>query len=294
MKKYRILSILFLLLSLAGVLYLVKSNQDIRNRAAGEYNGGSLCGGNINNWCSQNGINASLSKCPGEWNSSCWKNTVVVRDGSSLCLEQNFCGSQQLDVYFGPNDSCWVDYWDDSCDAPTATPRSPTNTPIPPTNTPTPTATGTPRPTNTPTPTATTTPVPPTPTSLPNTCGGTCGSNGNCQSDYVCFEGYCRNPSCTSSIDCVCPGEPNLCGGTCGSNTNCKSNLFCSEGFCRNPSCPGQTDCVCQSSPVPTKVVANGPSPTRIILLETGVEFPSQILTLVGGIITLLGFLILL
>ena len=320
MKKYRILSILFLLFSLAGVLYLVKNNQDIRDRANnGEYNGGSLCGGNINNWCSQNGITATKYTCPNEWNPSCGKQEQVVRDGSSLCLERDFCGSQQLDVYYVGGGSCWIDYWDYSCDVtPTNTPVPPTNTPTPTntpvptatntpmptaTNTPVPTATGTPQPTNTPKPTATNTPMPTatntpmptaTPTSKPNTCGGTCGSNSNCQSDYVCYQGYCRNPSCTSSPDCICPGEPNLCGGTCGSNTNCKSNLFCSEGFCRNPSCPGQVNCICQASPVPTKVIAEGPSPTRIILLESGVEFPSQILTLVGGIITLLGFLILL
>jgi len=172
MKKYRILSIIFLLFSLVGVLYLVKNNQDIRDRAAGEYNGGSLCGGNINNWCSQNGINASLSKCPGEWNPSCWKNTVVVRDGSSLCLQKNYCGSQQLDIYYPNGGSCWVDYWDYSCEEPTATPIPPTSTPVPPTNTPNPIATKTPKPTatSTPKPTATGTPKPtntPTPTSTP-------------------------------------------------------------------------------------------------------------------------------
>ena len=325
MKKYSIFSILFLLFSLIGVLYLVKNNQDIRDRAAGEYNGGSLCNGYINNWCSQNGVTATLSKCPNQWQSSCWNDKTIK--GTSLCLEKNYCGSQQLDVYFNGGGSCWVDYWDYSCDAPTATQKPPTATQKPPTATqkpptatqkpptatqkpptatqkpptatlkPTLTPTNTPRPTatNTPTPTATGTLKPtPTPTSTPNTCGGTCGSNSNCQSDYVCFDGYCRNPSCTNSVDCICPGEPNLCGGTCGSNTNCKSNFFCSGGFCRNPSCPDETNCICQSTIVPTKVIAEGPSPTRIILLESGVEFPSQILTLVGGIITLLGFLILL
>ena len=48
------------------------------------------------------------------------------------------------------------------------------------------------------------------------------------------------------------------------------------------------------NTPVPTDVLAQGPSPTRIILPESGIEFPSQILTIVGSIITLLGFLILL
>jgi len=37
-----------------------------------------------------------------------------------------------------------------------------------------------------------------------------------------------------------------------------------------------------------------GPSPTRIILPLAGFDFPSQALTLLGGIIILLGFLVLL
>jgi hypothetical protein len=38
----------------------------------------------------------------------------------------------------------------------------------------------------------------------PNFCGGTCGSNYNCQANFFCFEGYCRNPICSSSVDCIC------------------------------------------------------------------------------------------
>ena len=38
----------------------------------------------------------------------------------------------------------------------------------------------------------------------PNFCGGTCGSNYNCQANFFCFEGYCRNPLCSSSVDCIC------------------------------------------------------------------------------------------
>lgn len=48
------------------------------------------------------------------------------------------------------------------------------------------------------------------------------------------------------------------------------------------------------NTPIPTTVIAEGPSPTRIILPQSGVEFPSQMLTIFGGIVTLLGFLILL
>lgn len=48
-------------------------------------------------------------------------------------------------------------------------------------------------------------------------------------------------------------GEPNACGGTCGSNYNCKMNYFCFEGFCRNPLCKTDTDCVCSTSTPTTK-----------------------------------------
>lgn len=48
------------------------------------------------------------------------------------------------------------------------------------------------------------------------------------------------------------------------------------------------------STPVPTLVIAQGPSPTRIILPEAGVDFPAKTLSIIGIIVTLLGFLILL
>lgn len=38
----------------------------------------------------------------------------------------------------------------------------------------------------------------------PNFCGGTCGSNYNCQANFFCFEGFCRNPICADDSDCVC------------------------------------------------------------------------------------------
>ncbi len=53
----------------------------------------------------------------------------------------------------------------------------------------------------------------PTPTpGTPNACGGTCGSDTNCQSGMVCYitsgtTGVCRNPSCLTSTNCVC-GTP--------------------------------------------------------------------------------------
>lgn len=74
----------------------------------------------------------------------------------------------------------------------------------PPSGTPTPTPSGTPveTPTGTPGPTPTNTP------GQPNACGGTCGSNSNCQANYICSNGFCRNPSCPQSQNCVCaPGS---------------------------------------------------------------------------------------
>lgn len=39
----------------------------------------------------------------------------------------------------------------------------------------------------------------------PNECGGTCGSNYNCQAGLFCYQGFCRNPACQADTNCVCP-----------------------------------------------------------------------------------------
>lgn len=45
----------------------------------------------------------------------------------------------------------------------------------------------------------------PTPTAgEPNECGGTCGSNYNCQAGLFCYQGFCRNPACQEETNCVC------------------------------------------------------------------------------------------
>lgn len=41
----------------------------------------------------------------------------------------------------------------------------------------------------------------------PNYCGGTCGSNYNCQPNYFCHEGYCRRPQCPTDTNCDCITE---------------------------------------------------------------------------------------
>lgn len=48
------------------------------------------------------------------------------------------------------------------------------------------------------------------PTGAPNSCNGTCGSNSNCQSNYICYipsgsiSGNCRNTQCLTETDCTC------------------------------------------------------------------------------------------
>ncbi len=42
------------------------------------------------------------------------------------------------------------------------------------------------------------------PEGAPNFCGGTCGSNNNCQVNYFCYQGFCRKPECADSSDCNC------------------------------------------------------------------------------------------
>lgn len=47
-----------------------------------------------------------------------------------------------------------------------------------------------------------------TPTDSPNgeanSCGGTCGSNYNCKSEFFCYQGFCRNLACPTESDCTC------------------------------------------------------------------------------------------
>lgn len=72
--------------------------------------------------------------------------------------------------------------------------------------TPTPTVTPTATPTSTPTMSATPTSTPTQ--GEPNYCGGTCGSNYNCQGGLFCSNGFCRNPVCSDESDCNCKTTP--------------------------------------------------------------------------------------
>jgi hypothetical protein len=42
----------------------------------------------------------------------------------------------------------------------------------------------------------------------PNTCGGTCGSNYNCNAPLYCFNGFCKNPDCPNDFTCGCKATP--------------------------------------------------------------------------------------
>lgn len=48
----------------------------------------------------------------------------------------------------------------------------------------------------------------------PNTCGGTCGSNANCQAGLVCYTGFCRNPQCKETANCSCVAPSSRPSGT--------------------------------------------------------------------------------
>lgn len=138
-------------------------------------------------------------------------------------LPENKC--YQLDTIISTGDARWCDLTKDRgsyCNgyaSNLSTCRIPTPTPtIIPTQVPTPTPTMTPTPTVVPTPVNTPTATPtPTPTYVPgepNYCGGTCGSNYNCQPGYFCLiqngqtSGYCRNPQCSGESDCSCKASP--------------------------------------------------------------------------------------
>jgi len=59
--------------------------------------------------------------------------------------------------------------------------------------------------TPTPTPTVTPTPTPtPTPAPTPASCNSSCTTSADCQSGMACINNVCRNPSCSTSPNCVC------------------------------------------------------------------------------------------
>ncbi|HJY98216.1 MAG TPA: hypothetical protein VJ227_00690 [Patescibacteria group bacterium] len=58
-------------------------------------------------------------------------------------------------------------------------------------------------PTPSPSPTPTVTPTP-TATPVAGACNAACTTNSNCAGGNVCSSGFCRNPLCTSAVNCSC------------------------------------------------------------------------------------------
>ncbi|MEK7166278.1 MAG: hypothetical protein AAB874_05725, partial [Patescibacteria group bacterium] len=127
---------------------------------------------------------------------------------------------------------------------------------------PTPAATHPPGISPQPTPRAT---PPATPAATPTLiCNSVCQTDNQCPTSMICNGGFCRNPQCTASSNCLCAsplpsptpspgiGGPNssptpsttpvpYCNASCTENTQCPSTMICyiaagqTTGACRNP-----------------------------------------------------------
>ena len=129
--------------------------------------------------------------------------------------------------------------------------------------------------TPTPTPTPTATPGPGT----PNACGGTCGSDSNCQTGLVCYNNFCRNPSCNTSSDCVCRATP----------TNAPTAT-------PKPAAPIKTPTptpIVTVTPTPTALTAVTPAPTATAVAEapslpaSGTNWPTIVAAWFGAAVIL-------
>lgn len=209
--------------------------------------------------------------CPGQFigeagaSQSC---TTLPKAGFNINC---YCGTIQIDTIGAGFKSqsmkcgCASNNVDVSTQTVTTATKIPTPTFVITTDTPAPTPTGTYIPTNTPTPT---TPViTNTPTPIPTIAYLGCGYTPCDTTGKICNSGLTCVTANNSNQYCSLPQYVNTC----------KTN-------------PGYAGC-CTA---PDTKITEGPSPTRIILPISGVEFPSQALTIIGGIATLLGFLILL
>ena len=137
---------------------------------------------------------------------------------------------------------------------------------------------------------STPTPTPTTPPDEPS-CNDNCVGNSDCPSDQICSDGRCRNPSCTSESDCVCPRE---CNSPCGSNNDCESDKVCSNGLCRHPDCLNDSDCVCdisQPTPAPTTPPTAAPRATdEPALPGAGVATPTLVGLSAGILLLIISF----
>lgn len=166
---------------------------------------------------------------------------------------------------------------------PSATPtgtRVPTLTPTAtrvPSSTPTPTRgpTSTPGPSQTPTST-------PRPTSTPHSLS--CGDTTCNQENHQCQEGLVCLTLSNGSYRCTMPEYQDACYAN-PSTSSC----------CQAPAPTTTTRPTSTPKPTSTPVyIAQGPTPTRIVLPNAGFDLPIKGLTIVGTIVTLLGLLILL
>lgn len=159
----------------------------------GDYQGGWICKVGVNGYISGPCLEGNRIPGTGSYNKppSCFCGVIQIDGGDYDGTYKSECGCDQNDEESNPTPN----------PTPTVTPTTtPVNTPS---STPTATPTNSPTPTSTPIPTATS-------TGAPNYCGGTCGSNSNCQGNLFCFienrgsSGFCRNPQCAQEADCSC------------------------------------------------------------------------------------------
>ena len=161
---------------------------------------------------------------------------------------------------------------------PAATPTTPQTVTITPTATVTPTGTRTPTATNTPIPTTTSTPSP-TSTSTPQPTSTTVPT-------------ATATPQPTDTPVPTATATPQPTGTTAPTATATPQPTSTTVPT----SVPTSTTSSVQATSTPgsSSNLAEGPSPTRIVLPNAGVDFPLTGLTIVGAIITLLGLLVLL
>ncbi len=116
----------------------------------------------------------------------------------------------------------------------------------------------------------------PTPTPAPgqpNSCGGTCGSDANCQSGLFCYLGLCRSPSCPSSINCSCatvtPTAKPKPKGTAGPTPTASPTLLPSPiAYVTFTPSPTETE-----TPTPQPQPAKGPNPIFLAGIGAGILF---------------------
>ena len=278
--KYQLLAIIFLILSLVSTLYLVKLKQDIRNKATPLCLTDTRCGNVCDMvYCSSciNGCRLATYKSCNQWiaeecgpQNNQWTNcttgdglTVTNRcvtasglDASLSLCPGTFPSNGCNDPNFTKNTSGTLCFKDNFCGAQQIDVWSPKQCWV---HVEDRTSCTSPTPTEKPTSTPTRVPTL-TPTRIPtSTPTGTI------------------IPSLTPTNTPIPSTTPT---GTLAP-TNTPTNT--------PPPTGGPTNTI-----VPTDVLAQAPSPTRIILPSAGVEFPSQIIGIVGVIVTLVGFLILL